>query len=354
MLPPGQLTPAIDAAASQAQIFGFGNGQCTEIPLDRYDRIDEIQRNHPYLWINVNGLKDVHLIEELGRRFQLHPLALEDVVNQHQLAKCEDYEQNIFFVSRMLNLEPHWEHEQLSMFVGANYIITLQEIPGDCFDSVRKRLRSGKGKLALSGPDFLAYSLLDSLIDSYFPFLDRVADDLDSIEDQVAEGSTARTIEGIHEVRNRLMVLRRAIRPLRDALGQLMRAPSHLMTEETKLFLRDCYDHAIQLLELLETYRELCADLREYHLSMISFRMNEVMKVLTVIATIFIPLSFIASVYGMNFDTAHPWNMPELEWPWGYPFALLLMLLTAVGFLWFFWRRGWIFADSTPSKKDPM
>lgn len=347
-----QLSPGngrVNARDSEIQLIAFGNGQHTELELVDISQARDCRAKYPVLWINVNGYTNTRMIEAIGHEFGLHPLALEDAVNQRQVAKCEDYTNHIFFVSRILNAgdDPETESEQFNMFIGQGFLITFQEFAGDCFDPVRERIRSHHGRVAAGSADFLAYSLLDILIDSYFPLLDALGDQLDEAENQIGTGSARSTIEAIHDCRNRLLVTRRAIRPLRDAISQLMRAPSELIRDETKLFLRDCFDHTIQLTELLETQRELCSDVRDFHVSMITYRMNEIMKVLTIIATIFMPLSFIASVYGMNFksDDAHPLNMPELAWKYGYLFALGLMLLTAIAFLAWFWRKGWLEFD---------
>jgi magnesium transporter len=252
----------------------------------------------------------------------------------------------------MINWNGEIQSEQLSLFLGSNFVVTIQQFPGDCFDAVRDRIRTSRGKLASGTADYLAYSLLDAIVDSYFPVVDRLADELDTLEEQVDSSRSPRLISELHRVRNCILVGRRSVRPLRDAINQLIRDPSPFIREETKFFLRDCHDHCIQIIELLETYRELCSDLRDYYVSMISFRMNEIMKVLTVISTIFIPLSFIASVYGMNFDTDSPWNMPELGWRFGYFFALGLMALTALGFVFYFWRNGWLSGNELPSVSD--
>jgi magnesium transporter len=299
--------------------------------------------------VNVDGLGDVNAIRDLGQQFDLHPLALEDVLNQHQVSKSEDYPSHLFFVSRMINWNGEIESEQLSLFLGSNFVVTIQQYPGDCFDSVRDRIRKSRGRLATCSADYLAYSLLDAIVDSYFPVVDRLADDLDRLEEQVYSSRSPHLISELHRVRNCILVGRRSVRPLRDAINQLIRDPSPFVHDETKFFLRDCHDHCIQIIELLETYRELCGDLRDYYVSMISFRMNEIMKVLTVISTIFIPLSFIASVYGMNFDTEYPWNMPELGWRFGYLFALGLMGLTALSFMFYFWQKGWLSGHELPA-----
>jgi magnesium transporter len=240
----------------------------------------------------------------------------------------------------------HWnlvlETEQLSIFLGRKFVLTFQERPGDCFEVVRERIRKSHGRLRVAGADYLAYALLDAVIDSYFPVADAIGDRLETLDEQLARERGLNAFRAIHELRGDLMVLRRAIRPLRDALIKLMPDPGELFSKTTQLYLRDCYDHTVQLMDVVDTYRELCSDLRDFNLSLVSNRMNDVMKVLTVIATIFIPLSFIAGVYGMNFDTTSPWNMPELSWRYGYPAALLLMAGVAGGMLWYFQWRGWL------------
>ncbi len=350
--PPGQVVASPDAQATKCAVLAFGNGKIHEEAITDIVRIKELRHLFPIVWVNVDGLGNANLIQGLGQIFGLHPLALEDSMNQHQLAKCEDYGESLFFVSRMLNLTPQLESEQLCLFLGKDFVVSIQEYPGDCFEAVRERIRKNKGPVALNQPDYLTYSLLDAVVDSYFPVVDALADRLDEIEDQIASHLSKKVLRRLHVVRNDLLMSRRAIRPLRDAVGQLMRDPSPLIQKETKVFLRDCFDHCQQLIDLLETYRELCSDMREYHLSMVSFRMNEIMKVLTVIATIFMPLSFIASVYGMNFDTSKPYNMPELRWEYGYIFVWVLMLVVTVGFGIYFWHRGWIFAKEIEDSEN--
>jgi magnesium transporter len=294
-------------------------------------------------WIDVQGLGDAEPILELGKRFGLHPLALEDVVNTHQRPKVEDYGEYLFIVARMLHSAETLEMEQVSIFVGKNFIITFQEQGGNGLEFVRARLLGGKGRLRQTGADYLAYALLDAIVDGYFPVLEQYGEKLDDLDDAISDHPARETMVRLHDMRSHLLLLRRAVWPLREALGALAREPNRLVSDETRAFLRDCYDHTVQIIDLVETCREMCSDLRDFYLSAINNRMSEVMKVLTIIATIFIPLSFIAGVYGMNFDTeASPWNMPELHWMFGYPFALSLMALMAGSLLWFFWRRRWI------------
>jgi len=237
--------------------------------------------------------------------------------------------------------------EQISIFVGPNWILSFQEgRPGDCFDRVRARIREASGKIRSVGSDYLAYALVDATIDNYYPVLEVYAERLDELEDLVMDPVGRRVIDQLHEVKADLLVLRRAIWPVRDAMALLAREENPRITENTRLFLRDCYDHAVQVVELIETYRELTADLRDLYMSSISNRINETMRILTIFSTFFIPLTFIVGIYGMNFDWeggAKPLNMPELHWWLGYPTVWIAMLATSTAMLVYFYRRGWIF-----------
>jgi magnesium transporter len=293
-------------------------------------------------WINIDGLSDVALLESLGRTFRLHPLTLEDVLNCGQRPKVEDYGEYQFVVMRSLRLERgQVEGEQICLFFGRNFVLTFQEVPGDSFEAVRARIRHGKGLIRRSGPDYLAYALIDALIDEFFPVLEQFGERIEALEDELVEGPSPQVLRSIHAVKRELLGLRRAAWPQRDLLNALLREDSELIKPETKVFLRDPYDHVVQAMDMIETFRELSSGMIDVYLSSLSNRMNEVMKVLTVISTIFIPLTFIAGIYGMNFDTSSPWNMPELKWYFGYPFSLALMAAVAVGLVLFFRRRGW-------------
>lgn len=293
-------------------------------------------------WINVQGLQDVEALKRLGDLFDLHRLALEDVVNLHQRAKVEEYGEHLFIVLRMATQQQHLETEQLSMFLGKNFLLTLHPGDSDCLDPVRERLRQSRGRIRQVGPDYLAYAVIDTTIDAYFPIVDEYGERMERLDEELSIGHTTHFMDQLHDVRGDLMLLRRAVRPLRDALIALTPDPYSLITESTQFYIRDCFDHTIQLLDLLDTYREMCSDLRDYYMSSVNTRMNEIMKVLTIIATIFIPLSFIAGVYGMNFNTNLPGNMPELNVPYGYVGALVLMTAVALGLVYYVWRRGWL------------
>ncbi|QDT12720.1 Magnesium transport protein CorA [Planctomycetes bacterium K23_9] len=293
-------------------------------------------------WINVHGLGDAETFHQLIELFGLHRLALEDVVNTHQRPKVEMYSEHLFIVLRMVSFAEHLENEQVSVFLGKNYVLTIHERDGDCFEPVRTRLRESRGQIRGLGPDYLAYALIDAIIDGYFPMVDHYGERMEQLDDDITAGHSMNTMDIIHNLRSDLMALRRAIRPLRDALNQIKPDDHSMFKKETHYHLRDCYDHTVQIIDLLDNYRELCANLRDYHMSIVSNRMNEVMKVLTITGTIFIPLTFIAGIYGMNFNTNLPGNMPELNWPYGYLFAWLLMLAIGLGLLVFVWRKGWL------------
>jgi len=250
---------------------------------------------------------------------------------------------HLFIVVRTMENHDPIVSEQISMFLGPKYVVTLQERPGDDWNPVRERLRQKLGRIRKSGADYLAYALIDAVIDSYFPVLDALGDRVEQLDDELSRNPRQPMMSQVHDVRVALHVLRRSIWPHREALSALTREHLDLITDETRIHLRDCYDHTIQIMDLVENDRDLCSDLRDFYLTAVSNRMNEIMKVLTVIATLFMPLSFVAGIWGMNFDPhASPWNMPELRWRFGYPMALAVMAAVAAGMLYFFYRRGWL------------
>jgi magnesium transporter len=340
---PGSIQVDPEAPAPVVRVMAYGPEQCIEEQLEHLDRLGSICDEFPVVWINVDGLGDAEVIKELGRIFDLHPLALEDTVNTHQRPKVESYDHTAFIVMRMISLSQRVESEQVSMFVGDGFVITFQEHEGDCLDPVRQRIRAQQGRIRRQGADYLAYSLLDAVIDGCFPVLERFGERIEELETEVFRNPREGLISRIHNVKRDLMTIRRSFWPLRDALSALVRDEVKQFEGETVLYLRDCYDHVTQILDIIETHREVSTAVREGYMSSISNRMNEVMKVLTIIATIFIPLSFIAGLYGMNFDPqASPWNMPELKWKYGYPAALLVMAAVAIGMLYYFLRKGWL------------
>lgn len=296
--------------------------------------------NERVTWINIDGLGDINILRVLGERFNLHPLALEDVLDTGQRPKVEQYDDYLFIIAQMLYLDHEriMCAEQVSMFLSKTFLITLQEEGDfDVFEPVRARIRAGGGKMRKSGTDYLAYALLDSIIDYYYPVLESVGKNIDQIEDDLVENPLARPVSGMHEHKRTLTYIRRLVWPLRDVTNALLHDESGFVRSDTKLFLRDCYDHTVQLMDLVESYRDVLSGLMEITISSIGLRTNEIMRVLTVVTSIFIPLTFIAGVYGMNF--AH---MPELAQPHGYFGCLLFMLFVAIAQILYFKKRGWL------------
>jgi magnesium transporter len=340
---PGTLIPHPSATKPTIHLIGYGPDSLEERTIGDVGELQTLIGQWPVTWVNVDGLGDVEVIQALGQSYGLHRLTLEDVVNVHQRPKVEDYSDHVFIVTRMIDLQEAPETEQVSMFLGKGFLLTFQERSGDCFDLVRERIRRNRGIIRDSEADYLAYALLDAVIDGYFPILEAFGERLEALEDVVMAEARSPQVAEIHDLKRDLLLLRRAVWPQREMINGLSRRSSPFVSDQTEIYLRDCYDHSIQLLDILETYREVASGLVDVYLSSMSARMNEVMKVLTIIATIFIPLSFIASVYGMNFDPdVSKWNMPELRWHLGYPFALGLMAALAGGLLYNFRRKGWI------------
>jgi len=345
--PPGAVpgTVVADPQAPRPVIcaLAYGPDDFAEHQINHPGQVRGLIGRWPVIWVCVEGLGDAATVAEIGEIFGLHALALEDVVNTHQRAKVDDYGDYLFLAARMVGLGERLETEQIGIFVGQNFVVSFEERPpSTLFDPIRERIRGSHGRVRQSGADYLAYCLLDAIVDGYFPVLDEYAERLESLDEQVVNGNTRQTMARIHDMRVDLLMLRRAVWPHREMINALIRDSHRLLSPETRIHLRDCLDHLVAIVELTETYREMGSDLREYSLSMVSTRLNEIMKVLTMIATTFMPLSFIAGLYGMNFNTARPGNMPELNWAFGYFFALGMMALVAGGMLLHFWRRGWL------------
>jgi magnesium transporter len=291
-------------------------------------------------WINLNGVHELDLLEDFGARFALHPLVLEDIVNTTHRPKLEDFDSYLFLVLKMLQYDPQRAEirtEQVSLVLAPGLVLSFQEREGDVFEGVRERLRSNKGRIRKMGADYLAYALLDAVVDSYFAILEQIGDQIEQLEDELVVQPAPETLGKIHHFKREMILLRKAVWPLRELIGGLQRSESPLIAESTGIFLRDVYDHTIQILETVETFRDVLSGLLDLYLSSISNRMNEVMKVLTIIATLFIPLTFIAGIYGMNFD-----HMPELHWRWSYPLLWLAMLTAAGGMFLYFRKKRWL------------
>ena len=289
-------------------------------------------------WINVDGVHDASVMEDFGKYFNLHPLLLEDIMNTEQRPKVEDFGEYMYFVLKMLYLNDHDNicSEQVSIVLGKDFVISFQERSGDVFDSIRQRIRNKKGRIRNFHADYLMYALIDSIIDHYFVILETVGESLEKLEDEVVKAPTTNTLQLIHRMKRMMMYLRKSVWPLREVINAMHHSESELIDESINVYLRDVYDHTIQVIDTIESYRDMVSGLLDIYLSSISNKMNEVMKVLTIIATIFIPLTFIAGIYGMNFAF-----MPELQWKWGYFVTLGVMLGVFVGMLRYFKKKKW-------------
>lgn len=306
-------------------------------------------------WLHVSSLADSDLIQAVGQIFKVHPLALEDVLTGQQRPKAEEYENHDFVILQHVRETPdhHLEFVQLSLFVGPNYVLSLQSGETDLTEPVRARIRGARGAVRQHGVDHLMYALLDAVIDGYFPLLEEFGEYLEFIQDETLLSNQPGTMSAIQRAKHQLLALRRAIWPMRDLLNVLMRDDNENITPAVKHYLRDCYDHVVMLIDTVETYREMASDLMDAYMSAVSNRLNSVMKILTVIATIFMPMTFIAGVYGMNFRTdAGPWNMPELTWRYGYLGFWLAMVLIGIGMFLYFRRLGWISASDLPTTTE--
>jgi len=344
--PPGTISVDAQSPKSVIRVMAYGPGRFTEATLQSLDELPPYLEEWPVTWVNVDGLGDQNTVTRLRDMFDLHALAMEDVLSLHQRPKLERFENHMFLVLRMLEPGTPVQFEQLSIFFGERFVLTLQEHPGDSLDPIRARIREGVAKIRTMGSDYLAYSLMDAVVDAYFPRLEEISDRVDEVEDEVVGNPRPDIVAAIHEIKRDVLNMRRVMFPMRETVNAMIRDGGRLISETTRVYLRDCYDHVIHILDLLENYREISSGLLDVYLSSVSNRMNEIMKVLTIIATVFIPLTFIAGIYGMNFEPdTSPWNMPELRAYYGYPAVLLIMAGVALGLVYYFWRKGWLTSD---------
>jgi len=311
-----------------------------EIQTDRVEEVLPLATNPANTWITVQGIHHIAGLQQLCAAFGLHPLVVEDIVNTDQRPKIEDYGEYLFIVMKAVLRHDHAQSlmvEQISLIVGRNVVLCFLEGKDDPFVDLRKRLRNEKGRLRAMGSDYLAYAHIDTVVDQYFPLLENLGEDIEQLEERLITKADQEALRTLHRFKREMILLRKAIWPLREVLSHLERGESTLVHTSTHIYLRDVYDHTIQLIETTETYRDMLAGMMDIYLTSLSNKLNETMKVLTVIATIFIPLTFIVGIYGMNFKF-----MPELEWPWGYPLVMGVMLMLAVGMLWSFRNKHWI------------
>ena len=341
-LPPGTTTYVGEPKEEHIRItlLDYDEEDLNETEVSDVEECASCKESGTTTWINVDGIHDEHLISGFGNLFDIHPLSLEDITNTWQRPKVEDHGEYLFVVMRMLTYDESRNEvigEQVSLILRDRCVISFQERPGDIFEGLRDRIRKGKGRIRRMGADYLLYALLDTVVDQYFLILERLGERIEDLENRVINAPVPESVKDIHRLKQEMIFLRKAVWPLRELVNTLERGESHLVTEATQRYLRDVYDHTIQVIDTVETFRDMLSSLHDTYLSSLSNRMNEVMKVLTIIATIFIPMTFIAGIYGMNFEV-----MPELKWPWGYAGVWVVILMIGVGMLVYFRRKRWL------------
>jgi magnesium transporter len=350
-----QVKSAQKAGTAPGHMMHLGTPQTGPVQINQIqynsDQFDEhvisssaafatIPQKEHVTWLDVNGVHDLSLVERLGKAFGIHPLVLEDIVHTGHRPKIEVHDNFIFVVIRMLffdNTNNEILSEQISIILGENYLLTFQERPGDVFEPIRERLRSGKYRISSKGVDYLLYSLLDAVVDNYFLVLEKIGQKLERIEDKLLHSPSTSTLEKIYQLKKDLVFLRKVVWPLREVINSLSRNETSYIEDQIAVYFHDIYDHVVQTIETIETFRDMLSGMRDTYLSNVSNRMNEVMKVLTIISTIFIPITFLAGIYGMNFV-----NIPELKWTWSYPALWGVMLSIVVILLWIFKRKKWL------------
>ena len=341
-LPPGTLVHIGNASdkAAHISVIGYGPNGVEEHHFEQIDQYLQKPCDTPVVWVDVEGVHDIELIRTLGERHSFHLLVLEDIVNTVQRPKIEDYGEYLFIVLKMLRPteDGGFNSEQLSIILGSDYLFTFQEgIEGDIFESVRKRIFNGKGKIRGMGVDYLAYALIDAVIDGYFTVLETFGERIVDVEEELTHAPDIQSLHQINVIKKEIIYLRKSIWPLREAISFLERGDSHLLSHATRLYFRDVYDHTVQVIDTVETYRDLLSGMLDLYLSSISNRTNEVMKFLTVIGTIFMPLTFLVGVYGMNFK-----HFPELEWHSGYFILWGVMITLSLLMIAYFKKRRWL------------
>ena len=341
-VPPGTLIHIGEKKTEKVRItvIDYGDGTFEEKEVDGIEECFPYRDKSTVTWINVDGIHQVEVIDKLGECFGLHPLLLEDILNTEQRPKAEDFGNCVFVVLKMLYIGERSSViniEQVSLVVGESFVLSFQEREGDVFNMIRQRMREGKGRIRKMGADYLTYALIDATVDSYFLILERIGDEVERLERGLVSDPKPQTLQAIHNLKTEMIFLRRSVWPLREVVSALLRRESPLISEATIVYLRDVYDHTIQVIDTIETYRDMVSGMRDTYLSSVSNRMNEVMKVLTIFASIFIPLTFFAGIYGMNFR-----YMPELDWRWSYPVLLGALGGMGVSMLAFFKKRKWL------------
>ena len=341
-LPPGTLvfTGQKKMESVKITVLDYDEQNFQEKQVAKIEDCFEYKTKPTVTWINIDGLHDIETIGKIGSQYDIHPLVLEDILHTGQRPKSEETEQYIFVVLMMLRFDEENQSvitEQVSFVLGKNFVISFQENIGDVFEQIRDRIRNAKGRLRKMGSDYLMYALLDAIVDGYFIILEKLGDKIEYLEDELINNAAKSTLQQIHHLKREMIYLRKSVWPLRELISSLQRSESELIKESTAAYLRDLYDHTIQVIDTVESFRDMLAGMLDLYLSSLSNKMNEVMKVLTIIATIFIPLTFVAGVYGMNF-----YNMPELHWKYGYAMVLIIMLALFAGMIYYFKKKKWL------------
>ncbi len=341
-LPPGTLVHVGERKVEAVRIsyIDYDEQNIQEKQVSNIEECFPFEATPTVTWINVDGLHEVEVIEKLGKQFELHPLILEDILHTTQRPKFEDFEKYLFIVLRMLSYDDEnqtVEEEQVSLVLSENFVISFQERVGDVFESIRDRIRNSKGRIRKMGADYLCYSLIDAVVDGYFTILEKIGEKIEFMEEKLVSDPTEKTLQQIHKLKREMISLRKSVWPLRELISSLQRSESSLISETTDVYLRDAYDHTIQVIDTVESFRDMVSGMLDIYLSSISNRMNAVMKVLTIIATIFIPLTFVAGIYGMNFE-----YMPELKWRYSYGIIWLVFVLIAAIMVIYFKRKKWL------------
>ena len=341
-LSPGTLIHIGDQKIGEVKmsLMNYDPGQLIEKELTSIEDAFPYKDTPPVTWINVDGLHDLEIIEAIGRHFGIHPLTLEDIVNTGHRPKAEDFEDYDYIVLKMLTYNEDQNHilaEQISFILGPHYLISFQETEGDVFNFVRERIRKAKGRIRKSGCDYLAYALIDAIVDHYFLVLEKMGGKIELLEEDLLDDTQTENLQSIHHLKREMIFFRKQVWPIREILSSLMKEEGSLIQETTQIFIRDLYDHTIQVMDTIESFRDVLSGLQDLYLSTISNRMNEVMKVLTIMATIFIPLTFIAGIYGMNFE-----YMPELKISWAYPALWILLIAIFLFMIFWFKRKRWL------------
>lgn len=341
-LPPGTISYVGNKSKKNLfiDVFDYNKEHFEETQLKNPEEVFSYENEETITWVNINGLNHTKEIGKLGKDFMIHPLILEDIANTKQRPKLEEHSDYLFIVIKMLYFDElqNLKFETVSFIQGKDYLLSFQEADGDVFDVVRERLRNSKGKVRSMGADYLLYALIDAIVDNYFNLMEVMGEKIEELEENLfSEQANSDLVQEIHKLKREILKIRRAVYPLREVINQMSKVEASLLSKSTLVYLRDLYDHIIQVSESIDLQRELIWSLMDMYMTTISNRMNEVMKVLTIIATVFIPLSFIAGVYGMNFE-----NMPELHHKYGYFILLGVMLFVFLGMGYYFKRKGWL------------